>query len=309
MDAEFFNSSDWACRRPVYDEKGGSVHERVVIATRDNVDTIFTQQRDDGYFEKPNDKTEILDSTKSFITNPNGNTLIRYVGTNEVVELPDTIRFIGEEAFMYRDDITSVAAKNLTQVGNYAFAECKNLKAFPFGNLTSIGDAAFEDCFALEKVVFANSVAIGYGAFFACEKLEEVVFNGDVSKINYAAFGRCYELREVIFEQNCHVICNNAFEKCGKLKNFIEPSGLESLGYFAFRKCKELGEFTIPTSMSPNGLTREEAKELQNGGRIRKHGMGNDVFFGCNNVNIRIRKAASADWPQNWNDGHTPQLI
>ena len=78
---------------------------------------------------------------------------------------------IGDEAFMYCRNLTSVTIPNsVTSIGYGAFSGCTGLTSVTIPNsVTTIGVAAFSYCDRLESVTIGNSVtSIGGGAFFNC---------------------------------------------------------------------------------------------------------------------------------------------
>lgn len=57
-----------------------------------------------------------------------GNKLLRYSGTEEVVSIPDGVKAIGEEAFAGNDNLVKVEIGNqVKSVGYRAFAECDKI--------------------------------------------------------------------------------------------------------------------------------------------------------------------------------------
>lgn len=68
-------------------------------------------------------------------------------GSCEVV-VPDTVEFIGNQAFFYADGLVKVSGgANCKTIGNAAFGYCKNLKEVTFiDNVESVAGSAFDGC-------------------------------------------------------------------------------------------------------------------------------------------------------------------
>ena len=91
--------------------------------------------------------------------------------------IPSSVTCIGECAFDYCSDLTSISIPN---------------------SVTSIGDFAFEYCFGLTSIFIPNSVtSIGYGAFSGCRALTSVSIPNSVTSIGHAAFSSCGGLTSV----------------------------------------------------------------------------------------------------------------
>ena len=64
-----------------------------------------------------------------------GNKLMRYSGTADVVSIPDGVQEIGEEAFAGNDNLIKVNIDgDVKSVGYRAFADCDNLRTIVVGD-------------------------------------------------------------------------------------------------------------------------------------------------------------------------------
>ena len=74
-----------------------------------------------------------------------GNKLLKYTGTAEVVSIPDSIKVIGEEAFAGNEDLIKVTvAGDVEAIGYRAFAGCDNLRTIELGDgVKTLDTAAF----------------------------------------------------------------------------------------------------------------------------------------------------------------------
>ena len=87
---------------------------------------------------------------------------------------------IGENAFNYRQDLTSVNIPNsVTTIGHYAFWYCTGLTSVNIpSRVTSIGGYAFYGCNGLTSLTFPSSLtSIEYMAFAFCNGLQSVTAN------------------------------------------------------------------------------------------------------------------------------------
>lgn len=95
------------------------------------------------------------------------------VGCNNTV-IPDTVTYIGNHSFSYREKLTSITIPNsVKSIGNYAFLGCRDLSniIIPYG-LIHIGEGAFKRCRRLSTITIPNSVTtINDDVFEGCTSL------------------------------------------------------------------------------------------------------------------------------------------
>lgn len=116
------------------------------------------------------------------------------------IHLPNSVRFIGKEAFRECGQITSIKFPTSLQViSDSAFENCWSLRSVACpSSLRVIGDYAFGECFSLEKVRLNKGLKyIGPYAFFYCESLEEVTIPESVEEIGEDAFRLCKSLKRI----------------------------------------------------------------------------------------------------------------
>ena len=108
----------------------------------------------------------------------NNNTLIRCQSKSNKLEIPNSIKVIGDSAFAgstYLQQI--VIPESVTKIDGAAFVNCTSLQKVVIPeSVTEIGEFAFEGCTALQNVVIPDSVTeIGDSAFLNCRCLQEIV--------------------------------------------------------------------------------------------------------------------------------------
>ncbi len=94
--------------------------------------------------------------------------LIKYLGVDDHVLVPDEVTAIGDGAFKNKKTIISITLpENITHIGHYAFSGCKKLTSIEIPeSVTTIGDYAFSGCKRLPTVDIPEAVRkIGRGAF------------------------------------------------------------------------------------------------------------------------------------------------
>ncbi len=123
------------------------------------------------------------------------------VQTIKVVNFPETLIKVEERAFAGSSIKKAFLhrASGLTEIGAYAFAECKSLvQADLPRSLETVGEKAFYYCDSLKVANFRGDTAnIDIFAFDACPKVKIYV---DSSSKNVISFANTYHLETVISE-------------------------------------------------------------------------------------------------------------
>ena len=143
-----------------------------------------------------------------FIT-ANGETyLLKYVGEEENLLLPDSIEGgydIYKYAFSLNESIKSaVIPKGVSKIGESAFSRCKSLASVALSHgIKEISSSAFSHCSALGEIQVPDSTeTIGSYAFQKCSALVNIKLGEGLKKIGCHAFDRCYALEQIELETN-----------------------------------------------------------------------------------------------------------
>lgn len=122
----------------------------------------------------------------------------------ESIVIPDGVRTIGIEAFLYCKKLKKVVfPRSLMFIGNSAFCGCSNIENLDFLNT---------NLFSIEKY-----------AFQACIQLKQVTFPKTMRYIAESAFVHCFNLSDISsLPKECSNIDNYAFINC-HIKNFSHP--------------------------------------------------------------------------------------
>lgn len=218
-----------------------------------------------------------------------GNKLMKYSGTSEVVSIPDDVREIGEEAFAGNDNIIKVnIGGKVKSVGYRAFADCGSLRTITVGDsVEEIGTAAFSNNKELTNVTLGTQVRkVGNGVFAGCSQLADltvsasnkfllysngVLYNSEQTKVyalmpacergaytlpgtvteiaGYAFWGNPY-LEKVTLGSGLNEVSAYAFSNCINLKEVDIPLTVRGIGAKAFEDCVNLVSVILPDSMA-----------------------------------------------------------
>lgn len=217
-----------------------------------------------------------------------GSTLMKYLGSSEVVYVPDSVRVIASGAFEDNDYIKKVVLPSrLTTIEYNAFAECDNLLEIDIpDSVTTIGSAAFSNCKSLTDVYIGKSVEeVGSGIFAGCYSLKDLevsaksttltcldgvlmsadrtyvyqmlpgrekpfyIMNDNVEEIGQYAFWGCNNMEHVILSDQIQVISPYAFSNAANLKSISMSFAVTEIGMKAFEDCVSLEQIYIPDSV------------------------------------------------------------
>jgi len=148
-------------------------------------------------------------------------------GSIDNVVIEEGITAVGNYV-LYQVSAESVQLPStLKKIGNYAFAYNSKVKSYdvPFG-VEMIGVSAFENCISMTEVTLPDTVStISKNAFKQCYKLESVRIPYSVTSMGNYAFHRCSELSCVEFESlsTAVKIGSYAFMACPKLEEVSVP--------------------------------------------------------------------------------------
>ena len=191
-----------------------------------------------------------------------GTILLKYLGYESRVVVPEGITALAEEAFAGKESIDRILLPE---------------------SLRRIGAEAFKDCLLLQTISLPPGIEyIGPSAFENCVKLIRVFLPPDLTKVEKGTFKRCQVLKEVSFGRDIQVIEEQAFYGCGALKEMSLPESLTFIGEMAFYRCRGLERIDLPDSVETvKSLAFAECGVKK--AKIRRTGRswGNGVFFGC----------------------------
>jgi len=185
--------------------------------------------------------------------------------------------------------ITSVILEDgVTNVGKYAFYDCKELTGISIPNtVTRIGAYAFLNCDDLENVAIPDTVRIiGAYAFADCSSITSIAIPNSVTTIAEDAFYNCTGLTSIVIPDSVTSLGRFVFSNCSNLKTISIGSGVTTIPDYAFRYCRSLKSIDIPSNIirigdgvfyGCTGLTSIDIPD-----NVKRVDAG--VFYGCTNL-------------------------
>ncbi len=130
---------------------------------------------------------------------------------NGNVTIPDGTEVIGERAFYYVTNLTSVSfPDSVREIGAYAFAVSRGLEGITFGDgLEIIGNNAFTQSALTSVTIPATVKRVEDYAFYDCTELVEAVLHAEY--IGVSAFSYCESLKDLTLGEGIKEIGDSAF--------------------------------------------------------------------------------------------------
>ncbi len=182
--------------------------------------------------------------------------LKKYLGKGGNVVIPNVVKSIGDNAFIFCSKLTNITIPNSVEsIGKKAFLNCSSLQSITIPNsVTNIGGKAFAGCNKLTSITIPNSVtSIGEMAFRDCSLITSVTIGDSLKSIGDGVFSNCKSLTSVSMPNSVTSIGDNAFQSCSSLTNITIPNSVKSIGNWAFYDCKSLASITIPNNVTSIG--------------------------------------------------------
>lgn len=170
------------------------------------------------------------------------------IGSNaDEFTVPENVSEIGNYAFYNCKQLKKVNLTSNIEIYEYSFAYC-TFDSFDFSNVYYIGNNAFEGCENIKSADLSNAYYINDSAFENCTALSDVVFGDSLSWIGMAAF-RNTALTEVNVGGDFTFVDEGAFQNCPDLKRVNFNDGVYSLGEYLFTGCPSLERVYISESV------------------------------------------------------------
>lgn len=147
-----------------------------------------------------------------------------YDSTIDGINLPEGLETIGNNAFMYCENLRTLEIPDtVTTVGEAAFAGCENLRYVKLSeNQRLMRNDLFYECTQLQTVLLGSQIKnVGSDAFAKCENLRTIYLPETVKKIGDGAFSGCRSLKEVRIPDSVHILDMSAFDGCYEMHTLI----------------------------------------------------------------------------------------
>ena len=156
--------------------------------------------------------------------------------------IPDSVLYVGSGLLLDALNLTEFSFNANLTIPDYCCYNCINLATITISNLTQIGDSAFAYCRQLQALSLSNSsdLEIGREAFLSCSGLATLYINTSSLTIKEKGFFGCTNLQEVQLNVSNLLVLEDAFAGCYKIIEVCIPNtinlkpGSPAYGYLGF---------------------------------------------------------------------------
>lgn len=228
----------------------------------------------------------------SIVVNPNNKTYDSRNNCNAIIETCSNVLVVGCK--------NTIIPNSITRIGDYAFAYCKDLTSITIPNsVKSIGYNAFSGCAGLSAITF--DCDIDYSTKIESTTIRSINIGKNVKKIYPECLNYPSRNSIIVDDKNSTYDsannCNAIIETSNKTlvlgcPNTKIPNHIISIGKYAFSKCSLLTKITIPSSVTSIGYFAFSESSLKS--IIIPHSVtdiGSCVFAKCTNINITVENS------------------
>ena len=182
---------------------------------------------------------------------------------NNSLRIPSSVTTIGAYAFANTSITGTLTFQDVTEIGEGAFENCKNISSLNFGfSLKKIGDKAFNGCTFPINLSIPNTVTeIGNYAFYKCGEIRKLTLPTSLERIGSYAFADCKNIGgDLLIPSSVKEIGDGAFSNCIGFFGTLEmthPSRIDNLikiGKEAFAGVRNItGALMIPNTVKEIG--------------------------------------------------------
>ena len=170
----------------------------------------------------------------------------------ETVKNLSKVISIEKQGFYGCTQLSSVSFGEATSIGVSAFAKSGITSVTIHKDVTSIGNEAFANCKSLTSVVFEDGFCgtLGSSAFMGTSALTTLVLAEGITSIPSQCFWSTGPVESVTLPDSVKILANRAFNSTG-IKEFIirETSQLEKITGDAFAGSKQIKSIYLPTGV------------------------------------------------------------
>ncbi|MBQ9472383.1 MAG: leucine-rich repeat protein [Ruminococcus sp.] len=186
------------------------------------------------------DGTPFISSMGEFAVIGDG-ILVRYMGAETRVQVPEGVRRIAPFAFRSSKLASVSIPSSVYSIDPYAFADCVGLKAVDFSDgQVIIGDCAFRGCKKLSSLTTPSSLSyIGQHAFSGAG-LSDVRLLGTDLTVSDNAFKDCKSMRYALLSNGVTALYDGAFAGCSSIEGISIPSTASQVSTDALDGCDKV---------------------------------------------------------------------
>ena len=175
--------------------------------------------------------TEWLNSQTDEFVIAGDNVLIHYNGEDEKVTIPEEVKVVS--AFYDNFFVKEVTlTESVREIGEYAFLNTSVTKINLNDKLEKIGKSAFDSCLELKEITLNDNLKeIGEFAFSSCTSLTEITIPEKLKSVGNGAFARCEELTKLTFLSEKTEIGENICDSCSNSLTICCPKNSPVIDY------------------------------------------------------------------------------
>lgn len=180
-----------------------------------------------------------------------GNTITKYSGSDEVVEIPfsysygETTNFSGSITFNNRSEAFDFLQEHYTTGadGYYDFYNQIYSQQYPWNYDYSIDKPSFVEGRDIQIT------SISREAFEGNKQIKKIILPSSIERIELFAFRDCSNLEEIEFSEGLKVIGDSSFWGTN-LKKLVLPSTVEQIDPYAFFNCNNLETVVLSAGLT-----------------------------------------------------------
>jgi hypothetical protein len=187
--------------------------------------------------------------------------MLKYIGDNafnlndnqdylKCIDLPDGLKFIGNDAFSGRESLDKVRIpESLERLSYYSFWGTKfQEKIQPDNDILYIGLIAICEMKEMGELVFREGTVAIADYFWRTNNYESITLPTSLKYIGKYAFSES-GITDLVLPEGLEEIGEQAFRQCENMKTCALPSTLRIIKDRAFQGCNNLSSITIPENV------------------------------------------------------------
>ena len=196
-------------------------------------------------------------TTGNGVYSKNGEDLIIYLGNENKIEIPESVKNIKGRAIINSSATEIILPTNLETIEAWAFISLRNVKTINIpAKVKSIDVTAFGNINAKIKISEQNQTyksvndnmilsKDGKKLYWVNRNTENIEIPNTVETIENSAIDSCHKLKEVKIPKGVKIIGDRAFNNCSNLSKIVISSSIETIYSNAFKADKLLKEIII----------------------------------------------------------------